>query len=248
MLTALNAYGGLSAAELLKLFAANSSSSSSTSTSTSQSVSAGVSASSANDPANMIKSILAQAQIEQGQSKSSAGRSANSANAQAAYVAQTSEGLSATSTIEEAASDVQTLLGPTPLLSSLDAGAEAYSAARGIANWASLAVVTASGAASITTANVNGDTEQFGPGNMAYVSTDALDIYQFELTQAQQEQVNPSGSASVASTPFASDLNASTGNPQAKQTALRLSIAVTNMAGNDDKELINAQVATQAQE
>ncbi len=89
MLSSLNAYGGLSAAELLTLFGANSSSSSttsspsSTSASTAQSASTGVSGFSANDPANAIKAILAQVQTA-----SSGGGSAFSVTAQAAYATQ----------------------------------------------------------------------------------------------------------------------------------------------------------------
>lgn len=67
MLSLLNSYGGLSATELLTLFAANSSASSAGSTpaaSKTQSALTGVSATGANDPANAIQAILVQAQIE----------------------------------------------------------------------------------------------------------------------------------------------------------------------------------------
>jgi hypothetical protein len=86
MLSSLNAFGGLSAANLLALLGANSSSSSSNSTSTSaaQSASTGVSASGANDPAKAIKAILAQAQME-----TSGGGSVSIVTADAAYAAQT---------------------------------------------------------------------------------------------------------------------------------------------------------------
>lgn len=70
MLSSLNSFSGLSAAELLKLFAANSSSSSSASSAsknTDQWAAIGVSGSSANDPAKAIQAILVQAQIEQAQ-------------------------------------------------------------------------------------------------------------------------------------------------------------------------------------
>ena len=89
MLSSLNAFGGLSATELLTLFGANSSSASSASASKAQSVSTGVSGSSANDPAKTIQAILAQAQIAQAQTAISGAQSASSATADAAYAAQT---------------------------------------------------------------------------------------------------------------------------------------------------------------
>src|ERR1700694_905609 len=85
MLSSLNSFGGLSAADLLKLFGANSSSSSSsssTTTSNAQSAST-VSAPAANDPTTTIKAILAQAQIG-----TSGGGSASIVTAEAAYAAQ----------------------------------------------------------------------------------------------------------------------------------------------------------------
>jgi hypothetical protein len=91
MLSSVNSFGGLSAAELLTLFGANSSSnpsssSNSTSTSTAQPESTGISGSSANAPANAIQAILAQAQITQ--TETSDGESVTSTTAQAAYAVQ----------------------------------------------------------------------------------------------------------------------------------------------------------------
>ena len=77
MLTSLNAFGGLSAAELLRLFGSNSPSSapssSATSTSPAQSASPAVSAADADDPLKKIKSILASAQMAQFSTAPSAG-------------------------------------------------------------------------------------------------------------------------------------------------------------------------------
>lgn len=86
MLSSVNPFGGLSAADISMLFGASSSSSSSSTTSSSaaQSASAGVSASGANDPFTAIKTILAQAQI----GPSVGGGSAISVTAEAAYAAQ----------------------------------------------------------------------------------------------------------------------------------------------------------------
>lgn len=68
MLSSLNAFGGLSAADVLKLFGANSASSTSATTpSPAQTPPPSFSASSASDPAKAIKAILAEAQIGQGQ-------------------------------------------------------------------------------------------------------------------------------------------------------------------------------------
>jgi hypothetical protein len=68
MISSANSFGGISAADILKLFGVPSSSSSiSTPASTAQTASPGVSVSSANDPINAIKAILAQAQIEHAQ-------------------------------------------------------------------------------------------------------------------------------------------------------------------------------------
>ncbi|MHB8885282.1 MAG: hypothetical protein ACYC5H_09365 [Methylovirgula sp.] len=91
MLSSLNSYGGLSSAELLTLFGANSVAPSKwTSKNTAQSASTGISGSITNDPAKTIQTILAQAQIDQAQmATSSAGRTLNTA-AEAAYAAQTS--------------------------------------------------------------------------------------------------------------------------------------------------------------
>lgn len=128
MLSALNAFGGLSAAELLTLFGANSASSSSsnsTSKSAAPSTSPGISGSSANNPANAIQAILAQAQssannpantiqailaqaqIAQAQTATAGGGSASIVTAEAAYAAQTklSGGGSATTVAAAAQAD-----------------------------------------------------------------------------------------------------------------------------------------------
>jgi hypothetical protein len=109
MLSSLNAYGGMSAVDLLKLFGANSSSSTSSSTSAGgdQSASTGVLASSANDPANAIKAILAQTQIAQ--SRTTASGAVSIATVASAYASQTetSADQSSTSTTAETAYVVQ---------------------------------------------------------------------------------------------------------------------------------------------
>ncbi|MHB8886798.1 MAG: hypothetical protein ACYC5H_17275 [Methylovirgula sp.] len=89
MLSSLNSYGGLSSAELLTLFGANSSSSSASSASASkaQSPSTGVSGSSSNDPAKAIQAILAQAQIDQAQTATLGGGWTLSAT-EAAYASE----------------------------------------------------------------------------------------------------------------------------------------------------------------
>jgi hypothetical protein len=91
MLSSLNVFGGLSAANLLTLLGANSSNTSSNAAAAgaSRSASASVSTSSANDPAQAIKAILAQAQIEQAQAAPSAAGSTSLVTAAAAYSAQT---------------------------------------------------------------------------------------------------------------------------------------------------------------
>ena len=93
MLSSLNAFGGLSAANILMLFGANSSSSSSSSTSAGapQSTSTGAFAFDANDPTKAIKAILAQAKIEQAGTETSAGGWTSSAIVEAAYAAQTGD-------------------------------------------------------------------------------------------------------------------------------------------------------------
>jgi Tfp pilus assembly protein FimT len=108
MLSGLNSFGGVSAADILMLFGVNSSSASpsgSTSKSTSPSSSTGVSGSSASDPGNAIKAILAQAQIarvhavqadpqaqvEQSQASIWSTASSTIVNAQAAYADQALE-------------------------------------------------------------------------------------------------------------------------------------------------------------
>jgi hypothetical protein len=84
MLSSLNAFSGLSAANLLTLLGANSSSSSSsTSTSAVRVASTGVSVSGAGDPAKAIKAILAQAQMG-----TPGGGSVSTFTAEAAYSAQ----------------------------------------------------------------------------------------------------------------------------------------------------------------
>lgn len=64
MLSLVNAFGGLSSAELMTLFGGKSSSSISTSKTPDQSASPGVSGANTNNPANAIQTILAQAQID----------------------------------------------------------------------------------------------------------------------------------------------------------------------------------------
>ena len=96
MLTSLNAFGGLSAAELLRLFGSNSPSSapssSATSTSPAQSASPAVSAADADDPLKKIKSILASAQMAQFSTAPSAGESVSGALVTAADAEQTGSG------------------------------------------------------------------------------------------------------------------------------------------------------------
>lgn len=107
MLSSLNSYHGLSVADVLKLFGAKPSSSPSGSTpaSAAQSASAAVSATSANDPANTIKAILAQAQITQVRTNIPEGGSATSIAVTRAYAAatETSGGESSSVVVEKTA-------------------------------------------------------------------------------------------------------------------------------------------------
>jgi hypothetical protein len=102
MLSALNAYGGLSAAELLTLFGVKSSSSSSAKSETTAQLASSANnptnaiqailaqaQSGANNPANAIQAILAQARIAQAQAATSGDGSASVATVAAAYAAQT---------------------------------------------------------------------------------------------------------------------------------------------------------------
>lgn len=91
MLSSLNAFGGLSAADVLTLFGANSTSSSSSSAASASTVSSAatsIAASSANGAENAIQAILAQAQIDRAQMETSLGESASLFTAQAAYADQ----------------------------------------------------------------------------------------------------------------------------------------------------------------
>ena len=94
MLTSLNAFGGLSAADLLRLLGANSPSSASSpsakSSSAAQSTTASARASS--DPFKTIKDILAGAQMEQRSPTPSAGGSVSEVLVAAAYAEQTGSG------------------------------------------------------------------------------------------------------------------------------------------------------------
>ena len=91
MLSSLNTFGGLSSAEISMLFGSNSPSSSSNATpsSTTQSAQTGVDASGANNPANAIQAILAQAEIAHRQLETSLGGSSSVVKAQTAYAEQT---------------------------------------------------------------------------------------------------------------------------------------------------------------
>jgi hypothetical protein len=133
MISSLNGFGGLSGTELLTLFGVKSSSSSiSTATSSVQSGPMGLSGSSANDPGNAIKAILAQAQIDrvqvsqvgaqtqvaQAQASISQGPSAATVNAQAAYTDQAldDEPLSTTAKLASLdAGEVNAEDAPTPV-------------------------------------------------------------------------------------------------------------------------------------
>jgi hypothetical protein len=91
MLSSLNTFGGLSSAEISMLFGSNSPSSSSNATpsSATQSAQTGVDASGANNPANAIQAILAQAEIAHRQLETSLGGSSSVVKAQTAYAEQT---------------------------------------------------------------------------------------------------------------------------------------------------------------
>ena len=91
MLSSLNTFAGLSSAEISMLFGSNSPSSSSNATpsSTTQLAQTGVDVSGANNPANAIQAILAQAEIAHRQLETSLGGSSNVVKAQTAYAEQT---------------------------------------------------------------------------------------------------------------------------------------------------------------
>lgn len=252
MLSSLNAFSGLSAANLLTLLGANSASSSSaTSTSAAQSASTGVAASNANDPAKAIKAILAQAQME-----TSAGGTAGIATVAAAYAAQTapSAGGSATSATAQAApADQMTSAAPSlgvgATLSSLDSVSEAYNAGHGMTDTASLAVVTGNEEVSMTTGDANGDAYQALEPAVLFQASQALGIYQNQSTLAQQEQAASSASASATSAPSASASDAtsdSVGTQQAEQPVLQLTIDMSQLNGNE--QVLLPQVEAQAQQ
>lgn len=92
MVALLNAYAGLSTADIQLLFGGNSSSSSrgTTSTTTTQTTSISV-GSGAKDPINAIQAILAQADLEHAQFEASLGKSTSTASAQAAYADQATD-------------------------------------------------------------------------------------------------------------------------------------------------------------
>jgi hypothetical protein len=120
MLSSLNAFGGLSAANLLLLFSTNSSSASSSATSANDAKSASTHAnnsadaiktilaqaqSAASNPANAIKAILAQAQIDQAQTATLGGASATtSSNA----LVSASATISSPNSIQQIAEQIQT--------------------------------------------------------------------------------------------------------------------------------------------
>jgi hypothetical protein len=90
MLSSLNTFGGLSSAEISMLFGSNSpSSANSTPASSAQSAKAGIDATGANDPANAIHAILAQAEIAHRQLETSLGGSSSVVKAQTAYAERT---------------------------------------------------------------------------------------------------------------------------------------------------------------
>ena len=252
MLSSLNAFGGLSAANLLTLLGANSASSSnSPSASAARSASADVSASDANDPAKAIKAILAQAQME-----TSAGGSTSIATAEAAYAAQTetSGGESAAGATAQTAHAAQTdnvisSFGASATLSSLDAVSEAFNAGLGIYDVASLAVIAGNEVVSMTTADMNGDGNQALEPAVLYRASEALEFYQYQSMAAQQEQAASSIPASATSAPSASasgGTSDSSGNPKAEQSVLRLTIAVSQQTV--DPQVLDPQVEAQAQQ
>ncbi|TAL82955.1 MAG: hypothetical protein EPN75_01665 [Beijerinckiaceae bacterium] len=154
MLSSVNAFGGLSSAELLTLFGANSTSSSSDSkaTNSAQSTSPGVSGSSTNDPANAIKAILAQAQME-----TSAGGSASITTVAAAYAAQSGDSssfLSASVTVSspnavQQIEDAVSLVDHT-VVSQINLNPATHNGASG---YSSYVAATAADAVNITIAN-----------------------------------------------------------------------------------------------
>ena len=98
MLSSLNAYGGLSANQLLTLFGANASSASASATSTSpaQPTPESLTATPLNDPASSIKAILAQSKI--GWTTSDGGRSVTD-TVEAAYASQMSGSCSVSASV-----------------------------------------------------------------------------------------------------------------------------------------------------
>lgn len=255
MLSSVNAFGGLSSAELMTLFGAKSSSSSSISTSntTDQPAVTGASASSANNPANAIQTILAQAQIEEGQieqalTATSGTGSATSATVAAAYAAQTeiSGGGSITTVAAEVGdapqiSSSSSLASASTMLSSLDT----FSAVNNYgAPWAaSLVVGTASG---MVSASIGGQTQ-----TVAAVSDEALGAYSSNSTQAQQWQAESLVPASATNAPSAATSDTtgrSSGNSPAGQSALVLTIFVENPDAAPQGTNLYAQVEAQAQQ
>ena len=221
MLSSLNTFGGLSAADILLLFNSNPSSSSSstnaTVASTAQSAQAGINATGANDPANAIQAILAQAQISHAQFEASLGGSASIVTAQAAYADQAGGSSSVTSASVTLSSPGSSSEGDDPA----------------IVNEASLLVATTNGIASVSEGNQ--------AEAVTTLSASQLQAYQYWSSQAQQWQAESNGIYA----PAAAGASVSDGDSQTGQSALILSIAVVNPSsvplGSDLGALVEAQ-------
>jgi hypothetical protein len=138
MLSSLNTFGGLSAADILLLFNSNPSSSYSstnaTVANTAQSAQAGIGATGA---ANAIQAILAQAQIDHAKLETALGGSTSIGTAQAAYADQ--------------ADGTDSLVSATTTISPAGSGSASEDPA--IVNEASLLVATTNGMVSVSEGN-----------------------------------------------------------------------------------------------
>jgi hypothetical protein len=183
----------------------------------------------ANDPANAIKAILAQAQIEQAQAGISSGGSASSVTVAAAYAAQTGGSSSFLST------NVTISLPGT--VSGLDDHDNP------VGSSASFMVATASGSSSVTIGNQDQE-------DTAYQENAALGSYQYLTAEAvpelQAESLVSASAAGISSASAAAVTADSNGTSQAGQSVLVLTIGVV-----DDwsafKDGVDAQAAVQAQ-
>lgn len=228
MLSSLNAFGGLSAADILKLFGANSPSSSlsSTTSTAAPTTSTGVDASGANNPANAIQAILAKAEISHAQLETMPANSSSIVTAQTAYAGDAFGFSSVTST-----SIVTTSTGADSDEDSIEL------------NGSSLVVATANGLSSVSTGNSN--------YAVSYLSDEALggqQIWSQEVREQQAESSTPAAATSSSSAPALPQTAGVIGTPQTAGSDLVLTVVVSDPIVSLPNPDIFANVASQAQQ